>query len=352
MFHDLADSLKETESPHKLAKLKHVQACLLPASQYSKSAGFAEIELAHQAAASLSLADISLATQFLGHELRAPLMIAPMTGGVALGGMLNERWAKAAEYFGLPFGVGSQRIMLRDESVFESFNVRKVAKTACIFANLGAAQILGADGVESAKRVVASIEASALFLHLNPMQEACKSDGDTSLSGLLAAIAAVVKALKSEKIPVLVREVGFGLSEQAAKSLITTGIDGLDCAGAGGTSWAKVEAMVSSDGLYGKLGQVFGEWGIPTAQSIRNVRAVDKTIPLVATGGLRSGLDVAKALALGADLGAMARPMLMAAIDSEEALFAFIEQTLLELRVAMYGAGVAHIDALKTVALG
>lgn len=333
--------------PHKLAKLRHVNACMLAESQYVKSAGFGGVELPNEPAAGLNLDDVSLATEFLNHTLKAPLMIAPMTGGMELGAMLNQRFAQAAEHFGLAFGVGSQRLMLMDETALPTFRVRPYARTALIFANLGAAQILHEKGAVMAQQAVDFIQADALFLHLNPLQEACQEHGDTQFSGLLKGISAVVTSLRRHNIPVFVREVGFGMSKTSARALIETGIDGLDCAGAGGTSWAKVEAMCASNERYQKLGQALGEWGIPTVSSIANVRMVNQTIPLIATGGLRSGLDIAKAIALGADMGAMAQPMLLAAIKGEDALFAFIDQILLELRVAMFAAGKSRVAELK-----
>lgn len=328
------------------AKLKHVQACLSKESQYRKSAGFEEITLNHEAASGLALSDVSLATQFLGHKLKAPLMIAPMTGGMELGAVLNERWAKAAEFFGLCMGVGSQRLAIEDPSARASFSIRKYAPSALIFANLGAGQLVQGMNAKHALQAVSMIKANALFIHLNPVQEACKPYGDVSFSHLLKTIAAVVEILHREQIPVLVREVGFGLSKESAKRLISTGVAGLDCSGAGGTSWAKVEAMCAQEEKYRRLGRIFGEWGIPTVQSIKNVRSVDKAIPLIASGGLRSGLDLAKSLALGADLGAMAQPMLEHAMLGEEALFAFIEQCFLELRIALYASGVQEVKKL------
>lgn len=345
------DILTELDAPQaintkqQVAKLKHVNACMLPASQYQKSAGFETVELLHEPTAGLSLNDISLASKFLGHEIKAPLMIAPMTGGTERGAMLNQRWARAAEYFGLPFGVGSQRLALLDKRREQSFKVRNYAKNTLVFANLGAAQLFE-NGVTRCLDAVKMIDANAIFIHLNPVQEACQENGDTNFVGILQAISSLVKVLQKQSIPVLVREVGFGLSETAAKALINTGIMGIDCAGAGGTSWSKVEALCATSERYRRLGETFGEWGIPTVQSIRNVRKVDKSIPLIATGGIRSGLDVAKSLALGANLSAMAQPMLCAAMSGEDELFTFIEQILLELRVAMFGAGAATIDDL------
>lgn len=336
-----------SETTKQREKLKHVQACLLKESQYQKSAGFDAIELTHEPAASLSLRDVSLATQFLGFDLLSPLMIAPMTGGMELGAILNQRWARAAEHFSLAFGVGSQRLALDDERVKQSFIVRSFAPTTLIFANLGAAQLVQPLGIERARQAVAMIEANALFVHLNPLQEACKEHGDGDFRGFLSALRELVMHLEKSSIPVLVREVGFGLSEKATKALLETGVSGLDCAGAGGTSWTKVEALCAQNQTFRKLGEAFGEWGIPTAEAIKNVRRVHASIPLVATGGIRSGIDAVKALALGADLVGMAQPMLVAAMKSDEELFSFIEQVLLEMRVAMFATGVRTISELK-----
>jgi isopentenyl-diphosphate delta-isomerase len=328
------------------AKLRHVHACLLPESQYEKSAGFEKIELVHEATAALALSEISTETVFLDHKLKVPLMIAPMTGGTELAALLNERWARAAEHFGIAFGVGSQRLALENNHVAHSFQVRRFAPKALLFANLGAAQLLQGYSDEDALRAVDMIEANALFIHLNPMQELCQEAGDSNFQNLLPRLSQLVRSLQRAAVPVFVREVGFGLSKKAAHDLINCGISGLDCSGAGGTSWAKVEALCAQSPVYARLGMIMGEWGIATVESIANVRAINKNIPLIASGGLRNGLHVAKALFLGADLGAMAEPMLRAAMNSEEALFQYIEQLILELRIAMCAAGFATVAEL------
>ncbi len=310
---DFFNAKPKVASLKQEAKIKHLDACLLPESQYVKSAGFEQVTLEHQPLAGLSLPEISLATTFLGHQLVAPLMIAPMTGGTERGALLNQRFAKAAEHFGIALGVGSQRLALENSTVAASFRVRPLAKKALIFANLGAAQ-LQENGVSKCLRAVEMIEADALLIHLNPLQEACQEYGDTNFLRVTEKIAEVSEALRAHSIPVLVREVGFGLSEIAARTLLRAGVSGIDCAGAGGTSWTKVEGLCATSERYRRLGEIFGEWGIPTVQSIKNVRTVDQSIPLIATGGLRTGLDVAKSIALGANLAAMARPMLVAAV--------------------------------------
>lgn len=330
-----------------LRKLKHIEACLLPESQYIKTTGLADIALEHHATASLNFADIDITTTFLGKNLQAPLMIAPMTGGVKMAALLNERWAKACEHFALPLGVGSQRLALEHDDIKASYQVRQWAKTTLVFANLGGAQLLNNNAIDLALRAVAMIEADALFIHINPVQEICQQGGDTNWQGLLSSLHKIINRLHLDNIPVFIREVGFGFSQKDVKALVDIGVYGLDCAGAGGTSWSRVEGLCAKNPSYQRLASVFAEWGINTVQSIRNVRAINKSIPLIATGGIRSGLDVAKVLALGANMAAMAQPMLSMAMVSEEQLYDFIAQILLELKVSMFANGANNILELN-----
>jgi isopentenyl-diphosphate delta-isomerase len=326
------------------SKVQHIDACLTDAVEYRKSAGFERYEFVNQALPEVSLADVDLSTELCGKRLGAPLMISPMTGGVDRAHALNQRLAAAAEKFQIPMGVGSQRVGLEDDARGALFQVRDAAPTTFVFGNIGGAQLVKGWGADHARRAVEMIRADALFLHLNPMQEAIQG-GDQDFRGLTAKIAEVTRALDDDGIPVFAREVGFGISEEAARALVDAGVKGIDCAGAGGTSWAKVEGIVAKTERRKVMGRVFGEWGIPTTESIQAVRRVTADLPLIATGGLRSGVDVAKAIALGADLGSMARPFLIAA-DADLAC-EFIEQTLEELRVCMFGVGAGSIGALK-----
>ena len=328
------------------SKLAHLDACLSGEVEYKKTTQFERFDFINQAAMNISLESIDPSVCFLGKFLKAPLMIAPMTGGVERASELNRLWAKAAEHFSIAMGVGSQRVGIEDKQRAAFYQIRKEAPTALILANIGAGQLCRGWGEKEARQAVEMIEADGLFIHLNAIQEACQ-DGDVDFRLLLPKITEVVKALKKDGVPVLAREVGFGLSKEAVTRLLETGISGLDCAGAGGTSWAKVEAICAKSERRRQLGLRFAEWGIPTAVSIQNVRAVSKDIPLIATGGLRSGIDLAKAIALGADVGAMARPMLVAAHEGEEALFEWIESVLTELRVCMFGIGATTHGELK-----
>jgi isopentenyl-diphosphate delta-isomerase len=328
------------------SKAHHIDACLTPEVEYTKSAGFDAYDFVNQALPEVSLEGLDLRTTLVGKPMKAPLMIAPMTGGIERAHTLNLRLAAAAERYGLAMGVGSQRVGLESEERAAFFRVRSVAPSIVLFANFGVGQLVKGWGVDEACAAVDMIGADALFLHMNPVQEAAQG-GDVDFRGLVPRIRALCSAMRERGIPVFGREVGFGVSREAAKRLIDAGVAGIDCAGAGGTSWSKVEGICAKTERRRKMGLAFGEWGIPTAKAIVEVRSVSQRIPLIATGGLRSGLDLAKAIALGADVGAMARPMLVAANAGEDVLDAFISDTIDELRIAMFGAGAADLDALR-----
>lgn len=328
------------------SKAHHIDACLSPEVEYTKTTGFEAWDFENQALPECSLNDIDLSMSLCGKSLAAPLMIAPMTGGIERAHEINRRLARAAERFGIPMGVGSQRVAVENADRVPWFEVRKDAPTTLIFANFGVGQLAKGWGEKEALRAVEMIGADALFLHMNPIQEAAQG-GDVDFRGLTERIRALCGVMSGHGIPVFAREVGFGISARAAEQLIAAGVAGIDCAGAGGTSWAKVEGICAKTERRRKMGLRFGEWGIPTAEAIRQVRSVSTRIPLIATGGLRNGVDLAKALALGADVGAMARPMLVAAHTSEDALHAFIDDVLVELRICMFGIGAGSLDALK-----
>jgi len=328
------------------AKLDHLAVCRSNAVEYCRSAGFDAYEFTHQALPDIALDAIDLTTSLLGKRLTAPLMVAPMTGGTPAGHGINAQLAAAAERWGLGFAVGSQRVALEEETRARWFKVRDVAPTLPLFANLGAAQLVRGWGAREARRAVTMIAADALFIHLNPLQEAIQG-GDVDFHGLHRQLAVLCRDLASEGIPVYVREVGFGLSPEAAAALVDCGVAGIDCAGAGGTSWAKVEALCTRDPRRRELGQQFGEWGIATSRSIRNVRRGSPDLPLIATGGLRSGHDVAKALALGADIAALARPFLVAATQGEEAIDRLLANLIDGLRICMFGIGARNLAQLR-----
>jgi isopentenyl-diphosphate delta-isomerase len=338
----------ETEAAFRdpLAKQRHLDACASDAVEYRRSAGFEHFEFANEALPELSLARLDLSACLAGRSLRAPLMISPMTGGSARALEINRRLAGAAERFGLAMGVGSQRLALEQPELAPYFAVREVAPTVPLFANLGAGQLARGYGTDEARRAVAMIGADALFVHLNALQEAVQG-GDRDFRGVAARLARLCRELAADGVPVYAREVCFGMTSSTAARLVDCGVAGIDCSGAGGTSWAKVEAQCARTERARELGLRFGEWGIPTAESVQNVRAAAPDLPLIASGGLRSGCDLAKALALGADVGGMARPFLLAAQEGRAAVDALVERVLDELKICMFASGAGTVRELR-----
>ncbi|APD10556.1 MULTISPECIES: type 2 isopentenyl-diphosphate Delta-isomerase [Thermus] len=312
-------------------KRKHLQACLEGDVAYRRTTtGLERFRLRYQALAGLALSEVDLTTPFLGKVLQAPFLIGAMTGGEENGERINLALAEAAEALGVGMMLGSGRILLERPEALPSFRVRRVAPKALLIANLGLAQ-LRRYGRDDLIRLVELVEADALALHVNPLQEAAQK-GDTDFRGLLERLAALLPL----PFPVLLKEVGHGLSREAALALRGLPLAAVDVAGAGGTSWARVEEWV-------RFGEVrhpeLCEIGIPTAQAIQEVRAVLPEIPLIASGGVYTGTDAVKALALGADLVAVARPLLRPALEGGERVAAWIADYLSEMRIALFAIG-------------
>jgi isopentenyl-diphosphate Delta-isomerase len=335
-------------------KLSHIDAALDGKSEVPRrdvalrSLTFDRVRFSPATLPEVNLEEIDLSLELLGKRITAPLMVSPMTGGIQRAGDLNRRMAAAAERAGIPFGVGSQRIALEVESRAADFRVRDVAPTVPLFANLGAVQLVKGYGPDHAQRAVEMIEADALYLHVNAMQEVVQERGDTTWKGVLKAIGKVCAAFdKRGGVPVFVREVGFGIPKDQARRLIEAGVAGLDCAGGGGTSWTLLEGRVARTDTNQRLGQTFAEWGLTTAESILEVRRASKKIPLVASGGLRTGLDVAKAVALGATIAGMAAPVLRAAEQGEAEVDALIQSVILEIRATLFGVGAGTLARFR-----
>ncbi|MCG5501274.1 type 2 isopentenyl-diphosphate Delta-isomerase [Ectothiorhodospira lacustris] len=341
-----ARTLKSASLRDPRSKGRHIKACLTERVLYRRTTGLERFDFVSQALPDIALSQIDLSATLAGHTLSAPLMIAPMTGGDRRALVINHRLARAAQRWGLAMGVGSQRVAIEDGSRARYFELRSQAPTALLFANLGAAQLVKGWGRDEALRAVEMIRADALFIHLNPIQEAIQG-GDLDFRGVGERLTRLCEALKAAGVPVFAREVGFGISEPAARQLLACGVSGIDCAGAGGTSWARVESLCADSEREHLMGERFGEWGIPTSDSILNVRRVSRSLPLIACGGLTNGIELAKALALGADVGGMARSMLVKACQGEDALNRFIADTLDELRICMFGTGAATVAALR-----
>jgi isopentenyl-diphosphate delta-isomerase len=328
-------------------KLRHIDACLTgPVEYVGVTTGFERFELPYNALTQTSLSAVDLSTSFLGVPLRAPVLIGAMTGGAELARTINRNLADAAQKLGIGMMLGSQRIMLDDDAAGNaaaaSFEVRDLAPDMLLIGNIGLAQV--SDNL--APRLTAALErvgANAVAVHVNPLQEAMQNNGDTDFTGSLERLARLAAELD---YPVMVKEVGHGIGAAAAQRLRGMPVAAVDVAGAGGTSWARVEQVVR----YGEVRfPAVADWGIPTAQALMEVRRELPEMPLVASGGVRSGMDAAKALALGADLVAMARPLLAPAIESSEAVVDMLGGFIEELKVCLYGCGAADLAELRRV---
>ena len=311
--------------------------------------GLERYRLTHQALPELNLDDVNPAVVVFGKRVAAPILVSSMTGGTPEAQAINRHLAQAAQLCGLAMGLGSQRAGIENSETVETFQVRALAPDILLFANLGAVQLNHGYGVDECRRAVEMVEADALILHLNPLQEAVQAEGDTNWGDLLAKIEAVCKALP---VPVIAKEVGWGISERTARLLINAGISAVDVAGAGGTSWSQVEMHRAPTVRLRRLAAAFADWGIPTAESVRTVCAVREQqgrphLPVFASGGIRSGQDIAKCAALGADLVGLASPFLKRAVQSAEAVVEEMELLAAELRIAMFCSGAPDIHALR-----
>jgi isopentenyl-diphosphate Delta-isomerase len=328
-------------------KLDHVRIVLdEDVAAKGVATGFAAYHLPHEALPELDLAEIDLHTTFLGKPLQAPILISSMTGGAHDVTHINKSLAAAAEQLGIAMGVGSQRSAIRDAHQAASYQVRDVAPTIPLLANLGAVQLNYGYGIDECRRAVEMIEADALILHLNALQEAVQPEGNTNFKELLPKIAQICRQLE---VPVIVKEVGNGIGAATARRLIEAGVWGIDVAGAGGTSWSEVERFRHTTNNGARVAGAFAGWGIPTTEAIRQVRAALPNIPLIGSGGVRSGVDVAKAIALGADLVGTAKPALVSAVAERgaEAVIEGLSAYIAELRIAMFCCGCADIKALR-----
>tara|TARA_B100000029_G_scaffold516714_2_gene633150 strand:- start:13458 stop:14540 length:1083 start_codon:yes stop_codon:yes gene_type:complete len=329
-------------------KKEGIDLALKNTDALTKTTLFECVELLHCALPEVNFNDIKTSTKFLGHNFNFPFLIDSMTGGTPAAHKINARLAQAAEEFGIGMGVGSQRAGLLSNDLAQSFKVvRKNAPNAFIFSNIGGAQLSQGLDHKSIKKLLKMIDADALAIHLNPLQELVQPEGESNYSKVLSRI----KELSSDlNVPIIVKEVGSGISPSVAKKLSKTKIGAINVAGMGGTSWAGIEqirAKKFKNKQKSDLGLLFWDWGIPTAATISLTRSSTKT-PIIASGGLRNGLDLAKSIALGADIGGYARPMLTPASKSYNSLTAFINQLILELKSTMFLIGAKNIRELKS----
>lgn len=335
-------------APVSRRKADHIQINLEQDVASALTTGLERLRFDNAALPELDLRAVRTELTFLGKRLAAPLLISSMTGGTEQARQLNLALAQAAQHAGVAMGLGSLRAALEDPSLAPTFQVRRAAPDILLLANLGAVQLNYGYGPDHCRRAVELVEADALVLHLNALQEALQPEGDTNFSSLLSKIEQVCTALP---VPVIVKEVGWGISAADARHLVQAGVAAIDVAGAGGTSWSQVEMHRMVDPEQARLAAAFVGWGIPTAEAVRQIRLELPAIPLIASGGLRSGLDLAKGIALGADLGAMAGPFLKAAADSPEAVVRAIAKVVDELRLVMFATGSGNLAALRQARL-
>jgi isopentenyl-diphosphate delta-isomerase len=329
-------------------KADHIRINLEEDVRSGLTTGLEHYHFTHQALPELDLKAIDTQAAWFGKTLRLPLLISSMTGGTETARAINRTLAAAAQAAGIAMGLGSQRAAIENPDLAATFQVREVAPDILLFANLGAVQFNYGYGVEQCRRAVDMIQADALILHLNALQEAVQPEGDSNFSGLLSKIEAVCRALP---VPVIGKEVGWGISEQAARQLASVGVAAIDVAGAGGTSWSQVEMHRARSDTQKRVAAAFLDWGIPTSEAIQNVRRAAPHLPVIASGGLRDGIDVAKCLALGAGLAGLAGPFLKAAAVSAEATAEAIAEIGRELRIAMFAAGAGSLAQLQATPL-
>ena len=334
------DQSKHTER----RKAEHLRITMDENVASGLTSGFERYRFVHRALPECDLDAIATAQTFLGKTLRLPLLVSSMTGGTAEATTINRRLAQAAQEAGIALGVGSQRSAVEQPSLVDTFRVRDVAPNILLFANIGAVQLNRGYGVDECRRAVEMIGADALILHLNALQEALQPEGDHEWRGLLDRIAAVCRAVG---VPVVAKEVGWGIAPDVARALATAGVAAIDVAGAGGTSWSQVEMHRARTPGAARVAAHFMDWGIPTAECVAAVAAALPEMPLIASGGIRNGVDVAKAVALGAHACGLALPFLKAAAISTEAVLEAIDELGTTLRIAMFATGAADLAALR-----
>jgi isopentenyl-diphosphate delta-isomerase len=326
-------------------KAEHIRICLEEDVRGKRIGnGFDMYRFRHRALPELDFAEIDTSARFLGKRLKVPLVVSSMTGGTETARRINRNLAEAAERRGWAMGLGSVRAALERPELAPTFQVRDVAPTIPIFANLGAVQLNYGYGVDECRRAVELTEADGLVLHLNGLQELFQPEGNTNFKGVIGRIESLCAALP---IPVGVKEVGWGIDGDTARLLADAGVSFIDVAGAGGTSWSEVERRRNPDNVRARAAAAFADWGIPTARCVAEARKTAPSCTIIASGGITSGVEAAKAIALGADLVGLARTLLDAAVRSADEVASVMEQVEYELRAAMFATGSRTLRDLR-----
>ena len=330
-------------------KADHIRINLDSDVQFPRlTTGLERYRFLHQALPELSLNDIDARASLFGKELAAPILISSMTGGTEIAQTINRNLARAAQKHRIAMGLGSQRAAIEDSALSSSYCIRDVAPDILLFANVGAVQLNYGYGLEQCQKAVDMVDADALILHFNVLQEAVQPEGDTDFSGLLRKVESICAKIS---VPVVAKEVGWGFSESAVRDLVNAGVSAVDVAGSGGTSWSEVEYHRAPSAFHARVARSFADWGIPTADAIQYARRAAPNLPIIASGGLRDGIDIAKSLALGANMAGLASPFLRAASDSFLAVDELIQELCAQLKIAMLCAASGDIAALKQAEL-
>ncbi|MBZ0293723.1 MAG: type 2 isopentenyl-diphosphate Delta-isomerase [Anaerolineae bacterium] len=341
----VTDKASVTES----RKVDHIRINLDKDVQFPRlTTGLEHYRFTHQALPELSLDEIDARVELFGKTLAAPILISSMTGGTEMASRINANLAVAAQEHGIAMGLGSQRAAIEDSALADTYRVRDLAPDILLFANVGAVQLNYGYGPAQCQRAVDMVEADALILHFNVLQEAVQPEGDVNFAGLLKKVESVCKSVS---VPVIAKEVGWGFSEQNARALASAGVAAIDVAGAGGTSWSEVEYHRAPTAFHARVAASFADWGIPTADAILYAVRGAPDLKVIASGGLRDGIDIAKCIALGSVMGGMAGPFLKAADQSIEAVDQLIREIKAQLRIAMLCSSARNIADLQNTPL-
>ena len=332
-------------------KLEHIRICLERQVESHVPTGFNDITLIHNAVPELNLDEININCSFLGHQLHAPVIVTAITGGHPDALPINQHIAQAVETLGLAMGVGSQRAAIEDPALADSFSItREMAPTAFLIGNIGAPQLALGYGVKEVEIAIEMLKADALAIHFNAAQEAVQPEGEANFTRVLQVLQQLSKEVST---PIIAKETGAGLNRDTAQLLLNTGVKALDVAGLGGTSWpaVEVERAKAKDALKATLGRWFTDWGIPTAVATYEVAQITGNVPIIASGGIRTGIDVAKAIALGAQIGGVALPVLAPAMVAAGSVQHYLESVLHGLKAAMFLVGASTLEELRTAPL-
>lgn len=330
-------------------KDRHLKVCLEKAVESTTiTSGFERYRFVHQALPEIDRKEISTSSTIFGKNLNAPLIISAMTGGTELAGKINRNLAKAAQILGLGMEVGSQKLAIEDPSLAYSYLVRDVAPEILLFANLGAVHLNYGYGIKQCIQAVELIGADGLSLYLNPLQEAIQKRGKVNFKGIGKKIKEVCESVD---FPVLVKEIGCGFSEEVAARLRESGVSGLEVAGSGGASWARIEQLIEKEEKYTFLDDPFADWGIPTADSLLSAVKAAPDLVIIASGGIRSGVDMAKAIALGASATGITLPLVKPAMESADAVIDRLASFIEELKTSMFCIGASSLSELSKTSL-